>query len=114
MLVHQGFRFELDPNDHARSALSSHAGAARFAYNWGLATVVEALAAHPALAVLALRQGATATEAKAWADEVGGPSPGRCPPCAGAGTQPRPRWPRGGRRTPRRRTRRASTPWPGP
>ncbi len=32
MLVHQAFRFELDPNNRARSALSSHAGAARFAY----------------------------------------------------------------------------------
>jgi hypothetical protein len=31
MLVHQAFRFELDPNNQARSALSSHAGAARFA-----------------------------------------------------------------------------------
>ena len=41
MLVHQSFRFELDPSDMVRSALASHAGAARFAYNWGLATVVE-------------------------------------------------------------------------
>jgi hypothetical protein len=37
MLVHQAFRFELDPSSTTRSALSSHAGASRFAYNWGLA-----------------------------------------------------------------------------
>ncbi|MGH9125610.1 MAG: IS607 family element RNA-guided endonuclease TnpB [Acidimicrobiales bacterium] len=75
MLVHQAFRFELDPNNQARSALASHAGAARFAYNWGLATVVDALAAHQALSALALRQGATAAEAKVWADDVAGPVP---------------------------------------
>lgn len=34
MVVYQAFRFELDPNDVARSALASHAGAASFAYNW--------------------------------------------------------------------------------
>ncbi|HEX3393605.1 MAG TPA: IS607 family element RNA-guided endonuclease TnpB, partial [Acidimicrobiales bacterium] len=79
MLVHQAFRFELDPSDVVRSALASHAGAARIAYNWGLATVVEALAAHRALSALALRQGATATEAKAWADEVAGPVPWTLP-----------------------------------
>ncbi|TMZ96472.1 hypothetical protein EMF73_37150, partial [Klebsiella pneumoniae] len=39
MLVHQAFRFELDPNDRSRSALASHAGASRFAYDWGLALV---------------------------------------------------------------------------
>jgi hypothetical protein len=33
VLVHQALRFELDPNDVTRSALASHAGAARFAYN---------------------------------------------------------------------------------
>jgi putative transposase len=37
--LHQAFRFELDPCDRARSALASHAGAARFAYNWGLVMV---------------------------------------------------------------------------
>ena len=36
MLVHQAFRFELDPSNATRSALASHAGASRFAYNWGL------------------------------------------------------------------------------
>lgn len=37
MIVHQAFRFELDPNDRQRTALAKHAGAARYAYNWGLA-----------------------------------------------------------------------------
>ena len=79
MLVHQAFRFELDPNNRARSALSSHAGAARFAYNWGLATVMEALEARRALTALALRQGANAEEARAWADQLAGPVPWSLP-----------------------------------
>ena len=37
MRVRQAFRFELDPNREARIALAKHVGAARFAYNWGLA-----------------------------------------------------------------------------
>lgn len=79
MLVHQAFRFETDPNDHARSALASHAGAARFAYNWGRATVIERLDSRSALTVLALRQGASLDEAKAWAEEVAGPVPWSLP-----------------------------------
>jgi putative transposase len=79
MLVHQAFRFELDPSNAARSAMASHAGAARFAYNWGLALVVEGLAARRALRVLALRQGATASEATQWADDVVGPLPWTLP-----------------------------------
>lgn len=35
----QAFRFEVDPNNHTRSAIASHAGAARFAENWALALV---------------------------------------------------------------------------
>lgn len=61
MLVHQAFRFELDPNNQARSALSSHAGAARFAYNWGLATVIEATAASAAWS-----QTGTSTRPATW------------------------------------------------
>ena len=75
MLVHQAFRFELDPNDLTRSALSSHAGASRFAYNWGLRFVEGQLEATRALTVLAIRQGAGVEEAKAWAREVAGPVP---------------------------------------
>ncbi len=79
MLVHQAFRFELAPDNVARSALASHAGAARFAYNWGLALVKERLAARLSLLVIALRQGATAGEAEAWAAEVTGPVPWSLP-----------------------------------
>ncbi|SNQ49520.1 transposase [Frankia canadensis] len=37
------YRFALDPNDAQLAALSRHAGAARFAFNWGLARVKAAL-----------------------------------------------------------------------
>jgi len=43
MRVTQAFRFELDPNRAARVALAKHVGAARFAYNWGLARCLQAL-----------------------------------------------------------------------
>jgi putative transposase len=36
MLVRQAFRYELAPTASQRAALSSHAGAARWAWNWGL------------------------------------------------------------------------------
>ncbi|MGH9002623.1 MAG: IS607 family element RNA-guided endonuclease TnpB [Acidimicrobiia bacterium] len=67
VVVQQAFRFELDPNDRVGSALASHAGAARFSFNWGLALVTERLAARRVLVGLALRQGASAVEAKGWA-----------------------------------------------
>lgn len=37
MRVNKAFRFELDPTNAQRVALARHAGAARYAYNWGLA-----------------------------------------------------------------------------
>ena len=37
MLVHQAYRYELDPNAQQDILLVKHAGTARFAYNWGLA-----------------------------------------------------------------------------
>ncbi len=40
----QAYRFALDPNDAQLADLRRHAGAARFAYNWGLARVKAALA----------------------------------------------------------------------
>jgi putative transposase len=79
MLVTQAYRFELDPNDHKRSGLASHAGAARFAYNWGLATITAELGARRALFTLAMRQGATAEAARAWAGELCGPVPWSLP-----------------------------------
>jgi putative transposase len=37
MLVHQAFRYELAPTAAQRAALTNHAGAARWTWNWGLA-----------------------------------------------------------------------------
>ena len=37
MLINRAYRYELDPNVQQRILLAKHAGAARFAYNWGLA-----------------------------------------------------------------------------
>lgn len=37
MLVNQAFRYELAPTAAQRAALTNHAGAARWAWNWGLA-----------------------------------------------------------------------------
>lgn len=41
--VVQAFQFALDPTDAQRAGLVSHCGAARFAFNWGLARVKAAL-----------------------------------------------------------------------
>jgi putative transposase len=41
MKVTQAFRFALDPTPAQERALRSHAGAARFAWNWGLARCIE-------------------------------------------------------------------------
>lgn len=41
MKIYQVFRYELDPNNAQRTLLAKHAGAARFAYNWGLARRIE-------------------------------------------------------------------------
>ncbi len=43
MWVRQAFHFELDPSREARIALAKHVGAARFAYNGGLARCREAI-----------------------------------------------------------------------
>ncbi|MEX1385147.1 helix-turn-helix domain-containing protein [Hydrogenibacillus schlegelii] len=37
MKIHRAYRYELDPNTEQRILLAKHAGAARFAYNRGLA-----------------------------------------------------------------------------
>lgn len=70
MLVHQAFRFELDPNDVARSALASHTGAARFGYNWGLALVKARLGETERRREQALGEGASVREADAIARTV--------------------------------------------
>jgi putative transposase len=36
-MMREAFRFALDPSPAQERALRSHAGAARFAWNWGLA-----------------------------------------------------------------------------
>ena len=41
--VTQAYRFALDPTPSQQRTLASHAGAARFAYNWGLHLVQERL-----------------------------------------------------------------------
>jgi putative transposase len=38
--VLQAYRYALDPTPRQARALSSHAGAARFAYNWAVALVL--------------------------------------------------------------------------
>jgi putative transposase len=43
MLVHQAYRYELDPTASQRILLAKHAGTARFAFNWGLALCKERL-----------------------------------------------------------------------
>ena len=44
MIVHQSYRFALDPTASQRRALTSNCGAARFAFNWGLDQVQAAMA----------------------------------------------------------------------
>jgi putative transposase len=56
MLVHQAFRFELDPSNATRSALASHVGASRFAYNWGLALVKARLAQREQIRLAGFRE----------------------------------------------------------
>ena len=64
--VHQAYRFEVDrPVRHP--AIASHEGAKRFAWNWGLGLVEEHLRARAAYRVLALRSGASISEADEWA-----------------------------------------------
>jgi putative transposase len=77
--VNIAYRFELDPNNASRSALASHAGAARFAYNWGLNAVASRLEARRLLVVLAIRQGASDAEGESWAAGLVGPIPWSLP-----------------------------------
>ena len=43
MIIHQAFRYELDPTNVQRGRLASRAGGARYAWNWGLEQVKTAL-----------------------------------------------------------------------
>ncbi|MFZ2058174.1 MAG: IS607 family element RNA-guided endonuclease TnpB [Acidimicrobiales bacterium] len=69
-VVHQGFRFELDPNDSSRAKLSSHTGASRFAYNFGLALVKQRLSKRAELRAWALDYGLCADQAEVFARSV--------------------------------------------
>ena len=42
MKVNRGYKTELDLNDRQRTVCAKHAGAARFAYNWGLRRKIDA------------------------------------------------------------------------
>lgn len=41
MEIQRGYKVELDPNNAQRTAFAQHAGAARWAYNWGLQRKME-------------------------------------------------------------------------
>ena len=45
MVIVQAYRFALDPAPGQERALRSHAGAARFAWNWALAACLDRYAA---------------------------------------------------------------------
>jgi putative transposase len=47
-IIQQAYRFALDPTPRQERMLRSHAGAARFAYNWGNARIIAALDAREA------------------------------------------------------------------
>jgi putative transposase len=48
VIIYQAFRYELDPTNVQRGRLTSHAGAARYAWNWALEQVKKALDARAA------------------------------------------------------------------
>lgn len=66
----QAFRYELDPNNASGSALASHCGAARFAYNWGLALVKARLSEREHILEDCLAEGLSRREADALAATV--------------------------------------------
>jgi putative transposase len=70
VLVHQAFRFELDPNNAVRSRFASHCGASRFAYNWGLALVNDRLDQKSRIREAAFRELFSDEDAKALSDLV--------------------------------------------
>ena len=69
----QAFRYELDPNNRARSCLSSHCGAARFAYNWGLGLVRSRLGERARIREACLVEGLNEREAALLAATVAVP-----------------------------------------
>ncbi|MGO8723311.1 MAG: hypothetical protein ACLQRM_11345 [Acidimicrobiales bacterium] len=73
--VHQAFRFELYPSTTTPAAPCSHSGASRFAHNFAVGPVKDRPKARKTLEVVALRQGALADEARAWAAGTARPVP---------------------------------------
>ena len=73
VLVHQAFRFELDPNNRTMANLASHAGASRFAYNWGLALVKERLEQRDRIRKTALKELLTDDQMEALARTINVP-----------------------------------------
>jgi putative transposase len=67
--THQAYRYEVG-RPRAYPAISSHQGARRFAWNWGLSLIEEQLDAQEIFRVLALRQGATQDEAIRFAESA--------------------------------------------
>jgi transposase len=62
--VRLAYRFALDPTPAQQRALRSHAGAARFAWNWGLARCKERCAAEDLNVAAMKREPGTPPEGK--------------------------------------------------
>jgi len=78
MLIQRGYKTELHPNNKQHTLLLKHAGAARFAYNWGLAqkkTAIEAKTKVPNAIELHRRLNAIKSTELPWMYEVSKCSP---------------------------------------
>jgi len=91
VIVHQAYRFALDPTPRQQGALASHVGGARFAYNWGLELVKRRLEERAAGQDVEVPW-TLPTLRRAWNRAKDGSRPG-------------------GRKTPRKPTARAWTRW---
>lgn len=64
--AHRAYKFCLDPTDRQREVFARHAGAARWAFNWRLATIIDGHKAYTALVQnVATDKGISEAEAKA-------------------------------------------------
>jgi putative transposase len=73
VLAHQAFHFGFEPSARVASALSSHAGASRFAFNWGLALVKSRLGLRDQTRTAAYEELLCDEDAAALAKEVAVP-----------------------------------------
>lgn len=70
--THRAYRFCLDPTDRQREVFARHAGAARWAFNWRLATIIDGHKAYTALVQkVAADKGISEGEAKTCIKEAG-------------------------------------------